>query len=48
MRIGFSDNLEQKVGDKFWKLSKIGFYMKCFTANLLQFLTEKHQNLAFR
>ena len=40
-------NLGQKVGDKFTKLSKIGFSMECFTADLLQFFTKKRQNLAF-
>ena len=40
-------NLRQKVVDKFTKLSKIGFIMKCFTAGFLQFFTEKCQNLAF-
>ena len=39
-------NLGQRVGDKFTKLSKIGFSMECFTANFLQFFTKKHQNLA--
>ena len=34
-----SYNLGQKVGDKFTKLSKIGFSMECFTADF--------QNLAF-
>ena len=41
-------NLGQKVGDKFTELSKIGFSMEYFTADLLQFFTKKHQNLAFR
>ena len=40
-------NLGQKVGDKFIKLSKIGFSMECFTADLLQFFTKKRQNVAF-
>ena len=31
-------NLGQKVGDKFAKLSKIGFSMECFTAAFLRFL----------
>ena len=35
-----------KVGDKFTKFSKIGFSMKCFKADFLQFFTEKRQNLA--
>ena len=29
------------------KLRKIGFSMKCFTADFLQFFIEKRQNLAF-
>ena len=33
------------VGDKFSKLSKIGFATECFTADVLQFVTEKRQNL---
>ena len=40
-------NLGQRVGDKFTKLSKIGFSMKCFTADFLEFFTKKRQNLAF-
>ena len=40
-------NLWQMVGDKFTKLSKIGFSMECFTADFLQFLNKKHQNLAY-
>ena len=36
---GFS--LEQKVVDKFTKLSKIGFYMECFTAAFYSFFTKK-------
>ena len=28
-------NLGQKVGEKFTKLSKIGFSMECFTADFL-------------
>ena len=40
-------NLGQKVGDKLMKLSKIGLSMECFTADVLQFFTEKRQNLAF-
>ena len=39
-------NLGQKAGDKFPKLSKIGFSMECFTTDLLQFFTKKRQNLA--
>ena len=42
-----SHNLEQKVGDKFTKLSKIGFSMEWFTADFLQFITKQRQNLAF-
>ena len=34
-------NLGQKFGDKFTKLSKIGFFMECFTADFLQFLSKK-------
>ena len=40
-------NLGQRVEDKFTKLSKIGFFMKCFTADFLQIFTEKRQNLGF-
>ena len=40
-------NLGQKVRDNFTKLSKIGFSMECFTADVLQFFTKKSQNLAF-
>ena len=40
-------NLPQKVGEKFTKLSKIGFSMKCFTSDFLRFFTKKRQNLAF-
>ena len=39
--------LGQKAVDKFTKLSKIGFSMKCFTPDILRFFTEKQQNLAF-
>ena len=39
--------LDKKVGDKFTKLSKICFSMERFTADFLQFFTEKRQNLAF-
>ena len=39
-------NLGQKVGDKFTKLSKIGFSMECFTADFLPFFTRKRENLA--
>ena len=42
-----SDNLGQKVGNKFTKLSKIGFSSKSFPVGFLQFFTEKRQNLAF-
>ena len=40
-------NLEQKVGDKLTKLSKIGFSMECSTADFLRSFTKKSQNLAF-
>ena len=40
-------NLGQNVGDKFTKLSEIGFSMECFTADFLRFFTEKRQNLTF-
>ena len=40
-------NLAQKAWDKFTKLGKIGIFMKCFTADYLQFFTKKRQNLAF-
>ena len=40
-------NLGQKVGDKFTKLSKIGFSMEFFTIDILQFFNEKRQNLSF-
>ena len=40
-------NLGQKVGEKLTKFSKIGFSVKCFTADFLRFFTKKHQNLAF-
>ena len=40
-------NLRQKVGDKFTKLSKIGFSMECFTADFMRYFTECCQNLAF-
>ena len=39
-------NLEKKAGNKFTKLSKIGFSMERFTANFLQFSSQKSQNLA--
>ena len=42
-----SDNLGQKVAEILTKLNKIGFFMECFTADLLQFFTKKCQNLAF-
>ena len=42
-----SCNLVQKAGDKFTKLSKIGFSMERFTAYFLRFFTKKDQNLAF-
>ena len=37
----------QKVGDKFTKLSKLGFSMEYFTADFLQFFTKNCQSLAF-
>ena len=40
-------NLGQKVGDKFTKLSKIGFSMECFTADFLQFFTKKTSKFGF-
>ena len=40
--------LGQKVVDKFTKLSKTGFSVKCFTTDIFRFFTEKRQNLAFR
>ena len=42
-----SFNLGQKFGEKFTKLSKLSFSMEFFTADFLQFLTEKRQSLAF-
>ena len=35
-----SHNLGQKVGDKFTKLSKIGFSMECFTDDFLRLLSK--------
>ena len=46
-KVYLSYNLGQKVWDKFMKLSKTSFSMKCFTADILWFFTEKCQNLAF-
>ena len=43
----FSCNLEQKVGDKFTKLIKIGFSIEYFTADFSQFFPEKCQNSTF-
>ena len=40
-------NLGHKVGDKFTKLSKLGFSMECFTADFLQFFAKKRQNVVF-
>ena len=37
----------QKVGQKFTKLSKIGFCMEWFTADFLRLFKEKCQNLTF-
>ena len=34
-------NFGQEVGDKFTKLSKLGFCMDCFTADLLRLSTKK-------
>ena len=47
MKIVSSHNVGQNVGDKFTKLSKISFSMKCFTADFLRFFTEKRRSLAF-
>ena len=40
-------NLRQNIGEKFPKLGKISFSIECVTADFLQFLTKKRQNLAF-
>ena len=40
-------NLGQRAVDKFTKLSKIGFSMKCFAVDILGFFTGKRQNLIF-
>ena len=40
-------NLGQKVGDKFSKLSKLGFSMERFAADNLRYFTKNHQNLVF-
>ena len=40
-------NLQPKVVNKFTRLSKIGFYRECFTADFLQFFIKKHENLVF-
>ena len=37
----------EMVVEKFTKSSKIGFFMKCFTADILQFFPEKRQKFAF-
>ena len=42
-----SYNLGQKVVDKFTKLSKRGFSIECFTADVLRFFPENRQNLEF-
>ena len=47
MKIYFLTQFEQKVVDKFTKLSKIGFSVEYFTVDFLRFFTKKHQNLAF-
>ena len=39
-----TNSLGQKVGDKYTKLSKIAFSMKCFSTGFLRFITEKRQN----
>ena len=41
-------NLGQKVGDKFTKLSKISFFMECFTNDFLRFFTEKTSKFGFQ
>ena len=41
-------NSGQKVGDKFTKLSKIGFSMESFTAHFLHFFTKNCQNFEFK
>ena len=41
------ENLEQKLENKITKLRKIGFSIQDFTANILQLLTKKLQNLIF-
>ena len=40
-------NKTDNFADNFTKLSKIYFSMECFTAEFLQFFTEKRQTLAF-
>ena len=42
-----SYNLGQKVVDKFTKLSKTGFSIEYFTADILRFFPENRQNLEF-
>ena len=38
-------NLQQKVGGKFTKLSKIGFSMECPRADFMQFFTKIHAKI---
>ena len=40
-------DLGQKVVDQFKKLCKIGFSMKCLTADFSKFFTKTRRNLAF-
>ena len=37
----FSDNIGQKIEDKFTKLSKIGFSVECLTADFSRFSSRK-------
>ena len=46
VRSDSSNNLAQKVGDKFTKVSEIDLSMECSRADFLQFSTKKLQNLA--
>ena len=45
--IHFDYNLGQKVGEKFTKLSKTSFSMKCFAAAFLHFFLQKTSKLGF-
>ena len=45
--LSYGYNLRQKAGDKFTKLSQIGFSMKCFTADFLRFFTKKASKVGF-